>query len=236
MIRVSDLIIRSGDFSLENVSFEVPGGAHAALMGRTGSGKTSILETIAGLRSLASGRIELAGRDVTHLRPADRNIGYVPQDAALFSTMTVARQVGFALEVRGARQTAIDARVAELAALLGIGHLLARRPRGLSGGEAQRVSLGRALAHAPPVLLLDEPLSALDDQTRQEMFSLLRRVREKTGVTVLHVTHNAEEARALADIVLQIADGELRVVNRGELTPLGGSRAFIDPTRAGDAG
>jgi len=209
-IAAEALGVRAGSFTLSGLSFEIPGGEYAVLMGRTGSGKTTILEAICGLRRVTSGRIRLAGRDVTSLRPADRGIGYVPQDRALFKTMTVREHLAFSLAVRKWSRDLIAQRVAELAAWLGLEKLLERRPEGLSGGEGQRVALGRALASRPVLLLLDEPLSALDDETRQEMYALLRSVRAQTGVTVLHVTHSRAEAQALATRLLLLQDGSVR--------------------------
>ena len=207
MIVLSDLNVRQGAFALEGVSFTVPMGRHAVLMGKTGSGKTTLLEAICGLRSISGGTIRLGDRDVTHLTPAARGIGYVPQDLALFSTLSVRDHLAFALSVRRFPEQAIDSRVAELAVLLRIEHLLARKPARLSGGEAQRVALGRAIAMRPEILLFDEPLSALDDDTRQEMYDLIRLVRAQMPVTVLHVTHNRAEADALADLVFELRDG-----------------------------
>ena len=129
-------------------------------MGKTGSGKTTLLEALCGFKRIVSGSIQLDGRDVTALSPADRGIGYVPQDLALFQTMTVRQHLAFAQKIRSCDRAAIDRRVAELAELLGLTRLLERRPAGLSGGESQRVALGRALSFYPRVLLLDEPLSA----------------------------------------------------------------------------
>ncbi len=181
MIQVEDLATRAGDFALDNISFSIPSAHYGVLMGKTGSGKTTVLEAICGLKRVLGGRIILEGDDVTHLKPAERGIGFVPQDGALFSTMSVRDHLAFSLVIRKWPRAEIDARVTELAKLLGIEHLLARRPHGLSGGERQRVSLGRALASRPHVLCLDEPLSALDDETREEMYGLLRSVREQTG-------------------------------------------------------
>jgi molybdate/tungstate transport system ATP-binding protein len=209
VITVSSLAIQMGSFSLKNISFEIPDGGYAALMGRTGAGKTTILEAICGLRSVVSGTIELAGRDVTSLKPAERGIGYVPQDGALFSTMSIRDHLAFSLVVRKWSKSAIDSRVSELVELLGIAHLLDRKPAGLSGGEEQRVSLGRALAFRPTILCMDEPLSALDDQTRAEMYELLAHVRQHTGVTTLHITHNQSEAASLADQLLVLEDGQI---------------------------
>lgn len=209
MIEVRDLTIRCGRFSLEGVSFEVEAGEYAALMGKTGSGKTTLIEAICGLRPIISGQISLNGRDVTRLKPAQREVGYVPQDGALFSTMTVRQHLGFALMIRKRKKAEIERRVAELTELLGLKHLLNRLPAGLSGGESQRVALGRALSASPGVLCLDEPLSALDESTREEMYELLKIARDETGVTALHITHSQHEADRLADRVLRLSKGKV---------------------------
>jgi molybdate/tungstate transport system ATP-binding protein len=210
VVELDNVTIRSGPFALSGVSFVVPEGQYAVLMGKTGQGKTTILEAICGLRSVTSGSIRLEGTDVTRLHPADRGVGYVPQDLALFPTLTVKEHLEFALQIRRAPISTIKERVNELAELLGICHLLDRLPRGLSGGESQRVALGRALAFQPQVLLLDEPLSALDEETRHEMYELLKRVQRQTGVTTLHVTHSKAEARALAQRLLVLDNGQVR--------------------------
>ena len=199
MIELRDVTIRAGQFSLERVSFRIESGEYAVLMGRTGLGKTTILESICGLRSIASGAILIRETDVSDWSPGDREIGYVPQDLALFPTMTVEQHLAFALRLRKTSEKIIAERVSELADVLGIRPLLKRRILALSGGERQRVALGRALSFRPSVLVLDEPLSALDEQTRQEIYSLLRRIKETTRVTTLHVTHNLDDADALAD-------------------------------------
>lgn len=209
MIRLRDVTIQSGAFRLAGIHLELATGEYGVLMGRTGSGKTTILEAICGLRPVVAGSIELMGRAVTGLAPAERGIGYVPQDRALFQTMTVRRHLAFALEIRRWTAAAITARVDELADLLGLRALLDRKPQGLSGGEAQRVALGRALAFRPGILCLDEPLSALDDETRLEMYALLEKVQACTGVTVLHVTHHWGEADRLADQLLRLKDGRV---------------------------
>jgi molybdate/tungstate transport system ATP-binding protein len=216
MISLRQVAVRQGAFSLENITLEIPTGAYGMLMGKTGSGKTTLLESICGLRRVASGTIRLMGRDVTGLKPAARCVGYVPQDSVLFSTLTVREHLAFALTVRRWSRAAINARVEELSQWLGLGHLLRRRPKGLSGGEAQRVALGRALAMRPEILLFDEPLSALDDDTRYEMYELLRSVRRQMPVTVLHVTHNRSEAESLADHTFELRGGVMRQVEGRE--------------------
>lgn len=213
MIRLEDVAVHLGSFRLSGVSLEVPSGCYGVLMGKTGCGKTTLLEAIAGLKPIRSGKIILGESDVTRLKPADRNIGLVPQDGALFSTMTVRDHLAFALVVRRQDRQRIDRRVAQLAEMLEIGHLLGRYPAGLSGGEKQRVALGRALAFRPSTLCLDEPLSALDDTTRQQIMDLLKRIQGEADVTVLHITHNRNEARELADVVLELEDGRVRASN-----------------------
>jgi molybdate/tungstate transport system ATP-binding protein len=209
VIRVADVSVRLGSFGLEHISFEVPTGRYAVLMGPTGCGKTTLLEVISGLRPIQSGTVVLNDRDVTELAPADRGIGYVPQDGALFRKMTVFNQLAFALRLRRERTTAIRRRVDELADWLGIRHLLSRRPLGLSGGETQRVALGRALSFRPRFLLLDEPLSALDEATRDSIVELLDGLRKSGDVTVLHVTHNRTEADRLGDLRFRLEGGKL---------------------------
>ena len=209
MIEVGNLTIQQGDFSITNIGFTVPEGAYGVLMGSTGSGKTSILEAICGLRPIVSGRILLTGIDVSHAKSADRNIGYVPQEGVLFQKMTVRQHLAFALKIRKWDNHQIQQRIDELAELLGIGHLLHRRPQRLSGGERQRVALGRALSFKPDVLLLDEPLCSLDDEVRHQMCNLLKYVQQNQGTTSLHVTHNTSEAVRLADYLFRLVEGKV---------------------------
>jgi molybdate/tungstate transport system ATP-binding protein len=219
VIHLHDLTIRQGTFALSGVALAVPAGHYAVLMGKSGCGKTTILEAVAGLRPLRAGTVALAGRDVTRLRPADRHVGYVPQDGALFPAMTVRENLGFALDVRGRPAAEIETRVAELAEWLEVRPLLDRQPHYLSGGEKQRVALGRALASRPPVLLLDEPLSSLDDDTRDHLVAVLARLRDTRAVTVLHVTHNRAEAARLADLVFQLENGSVKRDERAPFSP-----------------
>jgi ABC-type sugar transport system ATPase subunit len=209
LIQIDNVTITAGTFRIENASFSLPAGSYGVLMGKTGSGKTTLLESIAGLKQIDGGRILLGDRDVTTAKPAERNIGYVPQDGALFSTMTVRDQLSLALVIRKAPRADIVQRVSQLAALLEIESLLERGVRRLSGGEKQRVALGRALSFWPDTLLLDEPLSALDDSTRCQMYELLKHVQAETGVTTLHVTHHHADARHLADYVFTLTEGHI---------------------------
>ena len=208
-IRFDNLSWHAGTFRLEGVSFSVPAASYAVLMGRTGCGKTTLLEILCGLRPPAGGRVFIGERDVTDLPPGERGIGYVPQDGAMFPTMTVREQLGFALAIRRRPASEIAARVKELADHLGIAHLLGRLPQHLSGGERQRVALGRALAAKPSVLLLDEPLSALDEELRDELSALLKRVQQDLGLTALHITHSRHEATQLADVIFRLEAGRV---------------------------
>ena len=209
MIDVERLCIEQGAFRLNDVSFHVPRGNYALLMGQTGCGKTTILEAIAGLRAERSGTIRLNGVDATRLAPGQRSLGYVPQDGALFRTMTVRDNLAFALAIRNRPDADIHQRVDQLAGWLGIAHLLDRRAVGLSGGETQRIALGRALANHPPILLMDEPLSSLDEETRDRMIELLKDLPRTAGVTVLHVTHSRREADLLGDCIFRLDQGRI---------------------------
>ena len=209
MIRLEKITWRAPAFRLDEISFSVPAGTYAVLMGKTGTGKTTLLEILCGLRRPNGGQIWIDGRDVTDLDPGLRGIGYVPQDGALFPTMTVSEQLGFALRIRRRSAGEIAQRVRELSAQLGIAHLLDRLPQNLSGGERQRVALGRALAARPGVLLLDEPLSALDEDTRDEIATLLKQTQRSSGVTALHITHSRREAAQLADVVFHLEAGRV---------------------------
>lgn len=211
MICVTGLSIRQGDFALREVSFTVPAGGFGVLTGPTGCGKTTLLECLAGLRTPTAGAIFLDDRDVTALPPAARNVGYVPQDAAVFTHMSVRENLAFALSVRRVHAAAVEKRVTELADVLGLRHLLDRRAAGLSGGEAQRVAFGRAVAVRPAVLLLDEPFNALDDATTSQLVDQLKTLRGERHMTILHVTHSPGELGQLAEIHLRLHDGTVEL-------------------------
>ncbi|MFP6873970.1 MAG: ABC transporter ATP-binding protein [Verrucomicrobiales bacterium] len=206
MITVKNLTVRLDNFVLERANLIVPQSGYAVLMGKTGCGKTTLIECICGLKRVQSGSIFFGDHDVTGLRPAERGVGYVPQDGALFSTMKVRDQLAFGPRVRGWNKRDAFDRAGELAEELGIEHLMNRIPKGLSGGELQRIALGRALSCRPQVLCLDEPLSALDDETREEICELIMRLRCNHPFTALHITHSRAEAERLGDLVFIIDD------------------------------
>ena len=210
MITIQNLSIRQGEFSLQDINLEIADGEYAVLMGRSGCGKTTILEAICGLRKIEQGRILLGGRDVTALPPAERGVGYVPQDGARFPGLKVWEQLAFSMTVRKMPQSEIDERVSELAENLGISSLLERLPDGLSGGETQRVALGRALSIRPRFLCMDEPLGALDEDILEEICQLFKETVKKENVTALHITHSKSEAARLGDTVFHLSAGDLR--------------------------
>ena len=210
MIQLENLCLRNGSFELNDLSATIASGSYGILMGRTGCGKTTILEAICGLQPhVKSGIIRLNDSDVTLLKPAERGIGYVPQDSALFETMSIFENVAFSLRLRKWIESDIKERVQELAELMAITKLLDRRPFGLSGGEAKRVALARALAASPNVLCLDEPLSALDEETHGEICDLLGELHREIEVTILHITHSSAEAHRLGETFLRLEEGQL---------------------------
>ncbi len=213
MIRLSDVVYAAGSFRLQ-LSLDIGDGEYFVIMGPTGSGKTACIECLAGLRPVQSGRIEIGGRDVTRAEPRQRGVGYVPQDCALFAHRSVRGNIAFGPQVRGLPPADVRAAVEEAARLAGIEHLLERRVQRLSGGERQRVAVARALALRPAVLILDEPVSALDEHTRDEICGEMRRVQRQLGVPTVHVCHNLEEAISVADRAAVIRNGRIEQVGR----------------------
>jgi len=212
MIRIDGLTIQIGSFRLDPVDLHVAGAEYVVLLGPNGVGKTMLLRCLAGLICPRSGRIHINGRDVTGLPPRDRYVGYVPQDYGLFPHLSVQENVTFGLRARGTGRHEARERIAPLAELLGIEPLLGRSVGGLSGGEQQKVALARALAPEPHVLLLDEPVSAIDVEHRYRLYRELRRIQQELRVATIHVTHSLDEALAVADRAGIILDGRLAQV------------------------
>ncbi len=213
MITLKDFSVGAGDFLLSPVNLSLKDGEYFVLLGPTGSGKTILLETIAGLRKPKGGRLYFGAEDVSGVPPEKRRIGFVYQDYLLFPHMSVLENVMFG--IRGKREDRLRQAV-EIARTIGVEHLLNRRVQGLSGGEQQRVALARALAPRPELLLLDEPLSALDPSTRDELLEELKGVHQRLRPTVLHVTHNFEVAMRLADRIGIVGEGKLHQVGTPE--------------------
>ncbi len=195
--------------ALDNVSLDIRENEFFTLLGPSGCGKTTLLRLIAGFEQPSAGDILLDGVSIAHLPPFQRPVNTVFQSYALFPHMTVAQNIAFGLEMQGMARRQVDERVAEMMTLVQLGGLEARRPAQLSGGQQQRVALARALANHPKVLLLDEPLSALDLKLRKEMQIELKRLQLESGITFVFVTHDQEEALTMSDRLAVMSDGHI---------------------------
>ena len=202
--------------ALDNLSLDVQPGELLALLGPSGCGKTTLLRVVAGLERPDQGTVRIGSTDVTRVPARKRPIGMVFQSYALFPNMTVAENVRFPLDVRGVSRAQADERVAELLELVQLGDEAARYPHQVSGGQAQRCALARALAPRPQVLLLDEPLSALDVVVRATLRDEIRQVQQSVGTTTVYVTHDQSEALAIADRVAVMNRGRIEQVGRPE--------------------
>lgn len=216
MLKVSGLDLNFRNFALQTIDLSIQKGDYFMLVGPTGAGKTLLLETIAGLHNIKGGEIWLEGRNITKLAPEKRNIGMVYQDCALFPHLSVAENIAFGLKIRRFSNKAVKREVEDIVYLVGISHLMKRMPEKLSGGEKQKVALARALTIKPRLLLLDEPLSALDPETREGLQMELRRIHYETNTTVIHVTHNFDEALALGAHIAVIGAGKIMQVGTVE--------------------
>ena len=201
-----------GMVAVDTFNLEVAPGEFVSFLGPSGCGKTTTLRMVAGFEQPTSGSIRLAGKDVTYAKPNERNIGMVFQSYALFPNMTVAKNVGFGLKVRGTPKAEIEARVKEMLALIHLENRGDSYPYQLSGGQQQRVALARALAIRPQVLLLDEPLSALDAKIRVSLRSEIRNIQQRLGITTIYVTHDQEEALSLSDRIVVMNVGKIEQV------------------------
>ena len=199
--------------ALDGVDLEIAAGEFVVLLGPSGCGKTTLLNIIGGFAEPTSGSVLIGGRDMGGVAPKDRPTTTVFQDYALFPHMTLAENVGFGLRMRGVSRPARDAKAEEMLALVGLEGRGARRPHELSGGQRQRVALARALAVEPDVLLLDEPLGALDLKLRRAMQDELKAIQRRVGTTFVHVTHDQEEAMAIADRIVVMNGG--RIADQG---------------------
>jgi len=195
--------------AVDGVSLRVPAGSFVVLLGPSGCGKSTTLRLVAGLEAASSGRILIDGRDVTALPPSARGVSMVFQSYALFPHLSVAENIVFGLRVRRLSREERERRLERATALLGLGGLLERKPSQLSGGQQQRVALGRAIVAETPVCLMDEPLSNLDAQLRQEMRREIRALQRQLGITLVYVTHDQVEAMTMADRVVLMRGGRV---------------------------
>lgn len=202
--------------AVDDVDLAVQRGEFVSLLGPSGSGKTTLLRIVAGLERADRGSIWLDGGEITHLPPQRRQMGMVFQSYALFPNLTAAQNVAFGLRIRRMPKRAVEERVDELLRLVGLAEKAGRYPHQLSGGEQQRVALARALAPSPRVLLLDEPLSALDARIRLSLRNEIRRIQRTLQITTLYVTHDQEEALAMSDRVVVFNQGRIEQVGTPE--------------------
>jgi len=199
--------------AIEDITFEIPDGEFWVLVGPSGCGKSTILRTIAGLESATSGKLYIGDRLVNNIPARQRDVAMVFQNYALYPHMSVAENIGFGLQMRKIDSKIIQERVLNVARSLSLDHLLDRKPKQLSGGQQQRVALGRAIAREPQVFLLDEPLSNLDAQLRDDTRAELKQLHQELGITTIYVTHDQVEAMTLADKIV--------VLNRGRIQQIG---------------
>ncbi|KZM48705.1 ATP-binding cassette domain-containing protein [Labrenzia sp. OB1] len=197
---------------LKDIAISMDPGEFLVLVGPSGCGKSTLLNCISGLTGISSGSITIAGRDRTHAEPADRDIAMVFQSYALFPNMSVERNIGFGLEVRKVPEREKKSKVADVAKLLKIEHLLQRKPAELSGGQRQRVAMGRALVRDPELFLFDEPLSNLDAKLRVSMRTEIKRIHQTTGASFVYVTHDQIEAMTLATRIVVMKDGVIQQI------------------------
>ncbi|HET7029471.1 MAG TPA: ABC transporter ATP-binding protein [Candidatus Limnocylindrales bacterium] len=213
-VRLVDVVKKFGDqVAVDRINLEVRDGEFFSLLGPSGCGKTTTLRMIGGFEQPTSGLIELQGQDVTWLPPFKRNVNTVFQNYALFPHLTIFENVAFGLRRKGVKATEIKSRVTEMLRLVELPGYEARKPTQISGGQAQRVALARALINRPAVLLLDEPLGALDLKLRKQMQVELKRIQQEVGITFIYVTHDQEEAMTMSD--------RIAVMNRGHYEQLG---------------
>ncbi|MCQ4922446.1 ATP-binding cassette domain-containing protein [Tissierella carlieri] len=227
MLEIKNIQLKLGRFVLNNIDLKINLGEYFVILGPSGSGKTVLLETIAGLYTPDSGKILYNKNDIILLPPEKRDIGFVYQDYELFPHMTVEDNIIFGLKIRGMNKKIISEKLYKLVSMLKIEHLLKRYPNKLSGGEKQRVALARAIIILPKILLLDEPLSALDIMIKPTLQQEIKNIHKEFKSTIIHVTHDIEEAIFLADRIGIMSDGNLlkvlesdEISNRLDLTSI----------------
>jgi len=212
MLEVKDLSVKKGDFVLNELSFEVEKNSYFVILGKTGSGKTMLLESIAGLLNNIKGHIYLDGREITYMPPEKRDFGFVYQDFMLFSNMSVKENITYSSRYKNIKDN--KSLLDDLSEFLQIKDLLHRDIVHLSGGEKQRVAIARAIYSQPKLLLLDEPLSAIDPTLRSSIMKLLKAITKRYNTTILHVTHNFKEASFLADKIAVMLEGKILQIGK----------------------
>ncbi len=227
-VRLEGVVKRfDGVVAVDGISVDVPRGSFFALLGPSGCGKTTTLRMIGGFEEPDEGRILLGDQDVVGLPPYKRDVNTVFQSYALFPHMSIEDNVGFGLERKGVAKEEVKGRVAEMLELVGLSGFGKRKPKQLSGGQQQRVALGRALVNHPRVLLLDEPLGALDMKLRKQMQLELKRIQQEIGITFVHVTHDQEEAMTMADTIAVMNHGRIEQLGRPQGLYERPSTAFV---------
>ncbi|HET9068951.1 MAG TPA: sn-glycerol-3-phosphate ABC transporter ATP-binding protein UgpC [Amaricoccus sp.] len=212
-VTVKNVIKRYGPVQvMHGVSVDIEDGQFVVLVGPSGCGKSTLLRMIAGLEEISGGEISIGGRVVNDVMPKDRDIAMVFQSYALYPHKTVAENMGFALRIKGAPKSEIDAKVGKAASILDLGHLLDRYPKQLSGGQRQRVAMGRAIVRDPAVFLFDEPLSNLDAKLRVAMRVEIKELHQRLGTTIIYVTHDQIEAMTMADKIVVMKDGRVEQI------------------------
>jgi len=216
MLNIENISLSLGDFHLRSLSLSIEKPEYWVIIGPSGAGKTILLETIAGIHIPVSGKILFQGDDITYDQPKDRQIAMVYQDLMLFPHMTVRENILFSVKIRKTYNLDIETKTSDLVSILEISHLMERNPATLSGGEAQRVALARALIQKPRLLLLDEPLSALDSMTRERLREEIRKIHQYLKIPFIHITHHFEDVYALAEKVAIMQDGRIIQTGRPE--------------------
>ncbi len=209
MITLDNVFTRWDGFTIEDINLKINEGEYFVILGPTGAGKTLLLELIAGFWEPDKGVIEMFGKDVTQIPPEEREVGFVYQDYMLFPHLNVKENIAFGLRLKNVHPDKITDRVNTIVKTLGIYDLLDRDVSTLSGGEAQRVALARALVLKPRVLLLDEPLSALDPNVQDKVRGEIKKIHKRFGITIIHITHNREEAMILGDRIAVMGKGKI---------------------------
>lgn len=212
MIEIKNLTKSWDDFDISNISLKIKNGEYFVILGPTGSGKTLLLELLAGFHTPDDGKILISGNDYNELPPNKRGFAFVYQDYMLFPHMTVKENIAYGLKINESKK--IDDKVEDVAEKVDVEHLLDRNPLTLSGGEQQRVSLARAIVLKPDILLLDEPFGSLDYKTAEGLRNLVKRLHNKFDGTIIHVTHNQEEAVTLGDRVAVMKEGKIEQVGK----------------------